>query len=137
MAFHFTHTCTTKSRLGRSLIGIVAAYTFFIQTLLVGLIGAQFEAKAAAQFGLVHFELCLSDQDVDQSGSGLPAGHAGSAGHCVLCVAGADQVAAPPAVVTIEVLAVAAGVMLPHVDWRNRPLPYYSAARPRGPPRVV
>jgi hypothetical protein len=119
----------------RRLIGIVAAYSLFVQSLFAGLVGAQFDASAAAGNGLPGFEICLTGIDGAPSTQGQPTGHSDGSSHCVLCVAGTHHVYAPPAVSAPAILAAAAGsVISPFDGWRVWAFPPYSSARPRGPP---
>jgi hypothetical protein len=126
----------TKSRPGRPwrrLIAVAVCYSFFIQSFLVGLVGAQL-VTSATDSGLPGFELCLnSDHGAPLSRGDVPDRHAVE--HCMLCFGGVNVSLAPPLQSPFQHVSFEAGRAW-HVadDWCQPQSARYSIARPRGPP---
>jgi hypothetical protein len=125
-----------KSKSGRPwrrLIAIAVIYSFFIQSLLVGLVGAQIIASAT-DGGMPGFELCLNSDH----GAALPPGNPAdrhAVDHCMLCFGDANVSIAPPPQSPFQHVSFEAGrAWHMAADWRQPQSPRYSTARPRGPP---
>jgi hypothetical protein len=124
-----------SKRLGRPVLGLVVAYAVAAQSLFIAFGG--FALAAPADVGAPGFELCLHDGQTAPDSSGNTPSHPGCT-HCIFCFAGSHHAVIGAAPVLSQRIDVETTV----VPWlaaqdRQRPLPAYSIANPRGPPNGV
>jgi hypothetical protein len=120
-------------RFWRQVIGIAVAYTFVIQGLLSGIVGAQLATSSSAN-GLAGFELCLGGA-ADATGMPTDPAHHQNLEHCIVCFASAHFTLAAPVHSSVGHDCAGRGVVLAAAvgsDPSN--FSEYSIARPRGPP---
>jgi len=114
----------------RSVVGCVIAYALVLNTLLSGVLGAEWAAAAAAGVLEQH---CLTDTAA--SPDQAPAGNPDDPSHCAFCtvIAASAAIPADPSLVTIVQYHAGAPAS---ADDQDRPyLPGYPGKLPRGPPQ--
>jgi hypothetical protein len=117
-------------------VGIVAAYALFVQSVLIGILGAGLAAHAADGNAAPGYELCLSHTtDTAQAPADSPAEHSNCTAHCLLGVAGSLKAALVPPELSLGRIGVAVSAIRWETrDWQIPRGLHNPVARQRGPP---